>query len=137
VRARILLAAAGVVLAALVAGAAGAVVVAAVVVTVAGFGLRSEYAAAPPAVVELPDPAPRPSSTPRRFEEISGQLSIGMSDGRYYDRAVRPLLLRIARTTVAARGRGDVDAAILGAGAGRRPPTLRELSRVLDRMEQL
>ncbi len=129
--ARVLAAAAGVLLAALAAGAAGAVVATSVIVACAGWALRADYAAAPAPVVDLPEPPAGPTHTVRRLERISGQLSIGMSDGLYFDRVVRPLLARIAASTEPA------DGALRGfAAPSRRAPSLPELNALVERMEQ-
>jgi hypothetical protein len=125
----VLAAAAGVLLAGLAAGSAGAIVAAAVIVAYAGYALRTGYGAAPPAVLDLPESPAGPTRTVRRLERISGQLSIGMTDGLYFDRAVRPLLARIAA------GIGSTGALAERSGGPPRPPTLSELNELVERME--
>lgn len=137
--ARLLAASACVALAALVAGAVGAIVAASLAAAWLGSDLLAEYAAAPEPAVDLPHPAAKPMETLRQLDRISGQLAIGMSDGRYFDRAVRPRLSRIATGIAAARGGGgqpDGDLLTATARPGR-APTLSELSALVDRMEQL
>jgi hypothetical protein len=73
-----------------------------------------------------------PVEGPRRLDQISGQLAIGMSDGRYFDRVVRPLLLRITTGL----GGGDVPDEHPSAGKLGRAPRLDELTGMVDRMEQ-
>jgi len=138
-RTRLSLAAAAVVLATLAAGATGALIAAAVVTALAGYALRNRYAGAPPPVLDLPEPPPKQTDRAPRLEQISGQLSIGMTDGRYFHRAVRPLLLRIANSTAAAHGGPQVaeEALFPEPATSSRAPTLRELSVLVDRMEQL
>lgn len=128
----VLVAAAGVLLAAVAAGAAGAAVAASAIVAYAGYALRARYAAAPAPVLDVPEAPPGPTHTVRRLERISGQLSIGMTDGRYFDRAVRPLLARIAGTSESANAGLDDLAAPSG-----RAPSLSELNALVERMEQL
>jgi hypothetical protein len=139
VTARVLAAAVGVVLAALIAGAVGAIVAAAVVIGWAGRALRARYAAAPLPDLDLPEPGVPPRETVSRLERLSGQLAIAMYDGRYYDRAVRPLLRRVATAIAAATGGRPVpDDALFGPDSRRdRAPLLAELTAVVDRMERL
>jgi hypothetical protein len=134
---RAVLAVTGMLLSFVVAGAAGAVVAAAVIVAVAGLALRGRYASAPAPELDLPDPPPPDEGTIRRLDRISGQLSIGMTDGRYFDRVVRPLILRIANSAAAAHGHPPVEpTALFGAHQdARRAPTVSELNVIVDRME--
>jgi hypothetical protein len=131
---RLFSAAVVVVLAAVLAGAAGGVIAASLAVGWAGWQLRARYAAPPSPVVDLPDARMEPVDGPRRLDQISGQLAIGMSDGRYFERVVRPLLLRIATGL----GGGDLpdDATFAATDEPGRAPKLEELTAMVDRMEQ-
>jgi hypothetical protein len=130
---RILLAGAGILLAALAAGAAGAMIAASLALAFAGLTLPVERAPAISPVLDLPDRPPGPTPTAPRLEQISGQLSIGMSDGIYFDRVIRPLLSRIARDPVA--DDGGRRSALDRGRAARRAPSLRELDEMVHRME--